>query len=82
MIMTSSIKTTLIVRLPSFLRLTNLLTEIFNLTAALDYYGSERARADFYNNRGEPSELVPSINDVPETEFVDHTRQRKDTIRR
>ena len=78
MIMTSSIKTTLIVRL---LVLTSL-TETFNLTAALDYYGSERARADFYNNRGEPSELVPSINDVPETEFVDHTRQRKDTIRR
>lgn len=32
--------------------------EHFNLTAALDYYGSDRARADFYDKRGEPAELA------------------------
>ena len=29
-----------------------------DLTAALEYYGSEKARVDFLNNREEPTELI------------------------
>ena len=33
-----------------------------NLSAALDYYGSEKARVDFLDNKEEPADIIGKNN--------------------
>lgn len=47
-----------------------------DLSAALDYYGSDKARMDFYNNREQPTELLQAKHAYSGTQratsVVDH----------
>ena len=50
----------------------------FDLTAALDYYGSDKAKIDFYNKRGEPKRILEGYK--AGTSTTSHQKNRAGSV--
>ena len=57
--------------------ITHLFTGNVDLSAALEYYGSERARQDFINNKEEPAELIAKNNIHADNSITQFTRNQR-----